>query len=98
MVSTNALMEDPLLALFDHHKEERRGSGRKGTPTSKPRQKWNCSRRNHGCHGYRNEKSRLKCKGLFKGRNVFLVDAEFGPHRCALVFDASRRLDAIRYQ
>ncbi len=37
-------------------KEERRGRGRKGVITNKPRSKWNCSRRNHGCHGYVNEK------------------------------------------
>ena len=56
-----------------------RGSGRKGVATSKPRQKRNCSARNHGCHGYFNEKSWQKAKGRAKrGYGRYAVDAGDG--------------------
>jgi hypothetical protein len=90
-------MDDSWLALFDQHKEERRGSGRKGTPTNKARQKRNCSRSNHGCHGYWNEKSLSKSKGHLKTRSLHLLDAQFVTGHCReVLFDSSRRLDPIR--
>lgn len=49
-----------------------RGKGRKGTITNAPRQKRNCSRNNHGCHGYMGEKSRCKSKGRMRIRQIIL--------------------------
>jgi len=60
---------------YELRKEGRRGSGRKGVQTSKTRQKRNCSRNNHGCHGYIWEKSLAKRKGCGKERSRFLVDS-----------------------
>lgn len=58
-------------------KEERRGSGRRSNvPTGKSREKRNCSRGNHGCHGYVREKSRSKAKGMRKG-SQHVVDVTF---------------------
>ena len=48
MNNSNSINTD---TIFDLKKEERRGKGRKGVPSSKPRQKRNCSRNSHGCHG-----------------------------------------------
>lgn len=61
-------------------KEDRRGSGRKGVQTSKSRQKRNCSKYNHGCHGYVWEPSLGKVKGRHQERHRYLLDSSNG--RC----------------
>lgn len=51
------------------------GSGRRGQPTNKAREKRNCSGRDRGCHGYRSEKSRGKSKGKWKERQAMMDNA-----------------------
>ncbi len=85
--------------MYEQYKEERRGSGRRGVQTGKARQRRNCSRNNHGCHGYVSEKSRDKSKGRFSERCLFTIDAELSSRAGSyLIFNSTRAVDPIRLQ